>query len=164
MKVKIKNCAIKHIQTAVPSNIIFNKDLDFDARLIKKVIKNTGVEQRHVLKDDESLMPLYVEVARTTMQKLKWDKNSIDGIIVVTQTPEYQLPATSTVLQGELGLSTDAFAYDISMGCSGYIYGLYNAMSNIAASGGEIKRVLLCVGDAISTIVNKKNKSSVFLM
>lgn len=163
MKVKIKNCAIRHIQTTVPKTLVHNKDLDFDAKLIKKIIKNTGIETRHILKDDESLMPLYVQSAQETMKKLNWDLNSIDGIVIVTQTPEYQLPATSAILQGKLGLNKDTFAYDISMGCSGYIYGLYNTMSNIASSDGEIKRVLLCVGDAISTIVNKKNKSNVFL-
>lgn len=70
---------------------------------------------------------------------MNWDKDSIDGVIVVTQ--EYKLPATSCILQGAL----ESFAYDISMGCSGYIYGLFNAMSNISASNGEIKRILLFV-------------------
>lgn len=163
MKVNIKSCKIKHIETIVPSKVVDNMNLDFDEKLKKKIVKNTGVKQRHVLSEDESFMELYTKIGKNTMDSLSWDKDSIDGIIVVTQTPEYQLPATSTILQGKLGLSTEAFAYDISMGCSGYIYGLYNVMSNIAAADGEIKKVLLFVGDAISTIVNSKNKSNVFL-
>lgn len=163
MKVKIKNCNIRHIETMVPSKIIKNLDLDFDEKLKKKVIKNTGVEQRFVLEENESLQELYTKIGKNTLETLSWSKESIDGIIVVTQTPEFQLPATSAILHGALELNKDTFAYDISMGCSGYIYGLYNAMSNIAAADGAIKRVLLFVGDAISTIVNKKNKSNVFL-
>jgi len=147
----------------VPSKIVNNMDLDFEEKIKKKIVKNTGVEQRHVLEDNQSFMELYKQSGVNTLQALNWDKDTIDGVIVVTQTQEYRLPATSCILQGELELNSEAFAYDISMGCSGYIYGLYNAMSNIAASSGEIKRVLLFVGDAISTIVNPKNKSNVFL-
>ncbi|MDD2886292.1 MAG: ketoacyl-ACP synthase III [Aliarcobacter sp.] len=163
MKTKIKNCTIKHIETMVPSKIVNNMDLDFEEKLKKKIIKNTGVEQRHILADNQSFIELYKQIGLNTLDKLDWDKDTIDGVIVVTQTQEYKLPATSCILQGALELNSEAFAYDISMGCSGYIYGLYNAMSNISASNGEIKRVLLFVGDAISTIVNPKNKSNVFL-
>lgn len=163
MKTKIRNCTIKHIETMVPSKIVNNMDLDFEEKLKKKIIKNTGVEQRHILADNQSFIELYKQIGLNTLETLNWDKNSIDGVIVVTQTQEYKLPATSCILQGALELNSEAFAYDISMGCSGYIYGLYNAMSNIAASNGEIKRILLFVGDAISTIVNPKNKSNVFL-
>ncbi|MCT7537424.1 ketoacyl-ACP synthase III [Aliarcobacter butzleri] len=163
MKTKIRNCKIKHIETMVPSKIVNNKDLDFDEKLKKKVIKNTGVEQRYVLDENQSFLEMYIQIGLNTIKSLDWEKDSIDGIIVVTQTPEYQLPATSCIIQGKLGLSTEAFAYDISMGCSGYIYGLFNAMSNISATNGDIKKVLLFVGDAISTIVNPKNKSNAFL-
>lgn len=163
MKTKIKNCKIIHIETMVPSKIVHNKDLDFDEKLKKKIIKNTGVEQRYVLDENQSFLEMYTQIGLNTLETLNWEKDSIDGVIVVTQTQEYKLPATSCILQGALGLSNESFAYDISMGCSGYIYGLYTAMSNIAASNGDIKRVLLFVGDAISTIVNPKNKSNVFL-
>ncbi|WP_198305854.1 ketoacyl-ACP synthase III [Arcobacter vandammei] len=163
MKLKIKNCKIKHIETMVPSKIVKNIDLDFDEKLKKKVIKNTGVVQRYVLEDNQSFLEMYTQIGINTIKSLNWDKNSIDGVIVVTQTPEYRLPATSCILQGTLGLSSEAFAYDISMGCSGYVYGLFNAMSNISASNGDIKRVLLFVGDASSTLIHPKNKSSVFL-
>lgn len=163
MKIKIKNCKIKHIETMVPPKVVKNVDLDFDEKLKKKIIKNTGIEQRHILDKKQSFLEIYTQIGLNTMKSLNWDKDSIDGIIVVTQTPEYQLPATSCIIQGKLGLSTESFAYDISMGCSGYIYGLFNAMSNISASNGDIKRVLLFVGDAISTIVNPKNKSNAFL-
>lgn len=163
MKLKIENCKIKHIETMVPSKIINNIDLEFEEKLKKKVIKNTGVVQRYVLEETQSFLEMYTQIGLNTIKSLNWDKNSIDGIIVVSQTPEYKLPATSCILQGTLGLNSEAFSYDISMGCSGYIYGLFNTMSNISATNGDIKRVLLFVGDAISTIVNPKNKSNAFL-
>lgn len=163
MKTRIKNCGIRHIETRVPSKTVENIALDFDEKLKKRIIKNTGVKERHVLEEGESLEEMYLDAGLHTLQTLSWEKESVDGIIVVTQTPEYRLPATSAILQGKLGLSTECFAYDVAMGCSGYVYGLYNAMSNLAASAGEVKRVLLFVGDAISTLVHPQNKSNVFL-
>lgn len=163
MKVKLSSCSIRHIETMVPSKVVQNIDLDFEQKLKRKIIRNTGVQQRYVLDENESLLELYKQSAHKTLLTLGWEKESIDGVIVVTQTPEYQLPATSAILQGDLELSSEAFAYDISMGCSGYVYGLYSAMSNLAAAQGSMKRVLLFVGDAISTIVHPKNKSNVFL-
>lgn len=163
MKTKIKNCKIIHIETMVPSKLINNMDLDFEEKLKKKIIKNTGVEQRYILDENQSFLEMYTQIGLNTLETLNWDKDSIDGVIVVTQTQEYKLPATSCIIQGKLGLSTETFAYDISMGCSGYVYGLFNAMSNISATNGDIKRVLLFVGDATSSTVNPKNKSSVFL-
>ncbi len=163
MKTKIRNCVVRHIETMVPSKIVNNIDLNFEDKVKKKIIKATGVIQRHILNDDESLVPLFREVGNNALKKLGWDKDSIDGIIVVSQSPEYKLPSNSCILQGELNLNNNCFSYDISFGCSGYIYGLFNAMSNIAASNGEIKRVLLFVGDALSTISHPKNQKNVFI-
>lgn len=163
MKTIINNCKIKHIETIVPQKVEKNIDLDFDAKTKEKLIKSTGIKQKHILSENESLLELYVNSGESSLNKLKWTKDSIDGVIVVSQSPEYQLPATSAILQDKLGLSTKTFAYDINMGCSGYVYGLYSAMSNLSASSGHLKRILLFVGDAISRVVHKKNKTNAFL-
>ena len=62
MKTKIKNCKIIHIETMVPSKIVNNKDLDFDEKLKKKIIKNTGVEQRYVLDENQSFLEMYTHI------------------------------------------------------------------------------------------------------
>lgn len=162
MKTIINNCKIKHIETMVPKKIEKNINLDFDVKTKEKLIKSTGIKQKHILSQNESLLNLYIKIGKNSLNTLNWEKDSIDGVIVVSQSPEYQLPATSSILQNELGLSTETFAYDINMGCSGYIYGLYNAMSNISASLGQIKRILLFVGDAISKVIHKKIKQMHF--
>ncbi|MGJ0338608.1 ketoacyl-ACP synthase III [Aliarcobacter cryaerophilus] len=163
MKTKIRNCVIRHIETMVPSKIVNNMDLDFEDKVKRKIIKATGIQNRHVLQEDQSLIEMYVETGLNTLKTLNWDNNSVDGVIVVTQTPEYIFPVNSCIIQGDLNLSKNCFAYDIPLGCSGYIYGLFNAMSNIAASNGEIKRVLLFAGDAVSKFSYSKNQKNTFL-
>ncbi|RDU66509.1 3-ketoacyl-ACP synthase [Helicobacter didelphidarum] len=168
MNCTLNNVSIRHITSILPS---LKKDNFtnpyFDEKEIKKIIKTTGVKTRYELardkECDETLLDLYVESGLDTLQKLDWSKDSIDGVIVVSQQHEYKLPATACILQDRLGLHKECLAYDVAMGCSGYVYGLYVAMSHIAASGGEVKRILLFVGDAPSNVTYHKNKSIAML-
>ena len=59
-------------------------------------------------------------------QLLDWEPGSIDALIFVTQTPDFRLPASACALQAELKLSQACIAFDINLGCSGYVYGLWN--------------------------------------
>lgn len=77
---------------------------------------------------------------------LKWESQSVDLLIVVTQTPEYILPATSCVLHGLLGLGKGCVALDINLGCSGWVYAMSVALSLM--SGGQIRRAVVVAGDA----------------
>ena len=79
-------------------------------------------------------------------------------MIFVSQTPDYILPATACVLHGRLGLSMNCFAMDISLGCSGWVYGLSVIASLIA--GGSMKKGLLLVGDTTSVTKSPKDKSA----
>ncbi|MCP4109596.1 MAG: ketoacyl-ACP synthase III [Desulfobacteraceae bacterium] len=163
MNLKLENVTIRHINATVPSNTVDNLSLDFEENLKKKVIKNTGIKERRVIPDGTSLMELYIPCANETLEKTGWDIESIDGVIAVSQTHEYKLPASACIIHEKLGLKLDAFAYDITMGCSGYLYGLFSAVSSITVSRGSIKRVLLFVGDAPSTFCHPKNQSTIFL-
>ncbi|MCP4107426.1 MAG: ketoacyl-ACP synthase III [Desulfobacteraceae bacterium] len=163
MKLKLENVAIRHINATVPSNSVDNFSLDFEEELVKKIIKNAGVKERRYVAEGETLLDLCIPSANETLQRLGWDIDSIDGIIVVSQSHEYKLPATACVLHGKLEFKQDAFAYDVAMGCSGYIYGLFEASSIICASRGSIKRVLIFVGDTSTLYSNPKNRSTAFL-
>ncbi len=160
MKSVINSCVIKKIVSVIPKNEIHNKDLNFDEKTIKKVIKMTGVETRRLLPANESLENLYFLAANNILQNV--DKNSIDAIFVVTQTPEYRLPTTANILHGKLGLNKEAIAFDLNQGCSGYVYGLHIAMS-LMQSNTNLNRVLLFAGEALSKMVCSENKSTAFL-
>lgn len=160
MKITYTHAVISHIVTIIPDQKINNYDLPFDDKTKKKIIKMTGVETRHILDEKTSLLPLYIQAAQEVFKTV--DPQSIDALIVVTQTPEYRLPTTANVLHGMLDLKKEALAFDINQGCSGYIYGLSQAFA-LLETASDIKRILLFDGDAISKISEPENKSTAFL-
>jgi 3-oxoacyl-[acyl-carrier-protein] synthase-3 len=162
VKSLIKGIAIKSIVSAVPKNYVLNDSLCFEKKIIKKLIAMTGVEKRHLLSNSQSLSFFYEEIAKILCVESDISLLDIDTVIVVSQTPEYRLPTTANLLHGQLNLSREALAFDINQGCSGYVYGLHNAMS-LMATNSDMNRVLLFSGEATSKIVNSKNKSTAFL-
>lgn len=127
---------------------------------INQVIKTTGVKTRHVAPDSVSAGDLCAKAAIDLMESLGWEPNSIDGLILMTQTPNQLLPATACRIQDKLGLRTSSFAFDVNLGCSAYPYGLWLAGS-LMASGAN--RVLLLAGDTINKIVDPSERSTAFL-
>lgn len=160
MNGKFINSSIERIVSIVPSNVINNNELDFDEKTKKKVMKLTGVQQRHVLDKDKSLSDLYVLCAKKILEEV--DVSSIDAIVVVSQTPEYRLPTTANLLHGLLGLKKEALAFDINQGCSGYVYGLY-IVSSLIEANCNFNNILFFSGEATSKIVYSQNKSTSFL-
>jgi 3-oxoacyl-[acyl-carrier-protein] synthase-3 len=96
--------------------------------------------------------------ARPLLAELNWPAPSIDVLIMVTQTPDYVLPATSCILQPRLGLSTQVAAFDVNLGCSGFIYGLWLA-SNLLRHDGPSRALVLC-GDTTSRFVSSQDHST----
>ncbi|MCT8954491.1 ketoacyl-ACP synthase III [Pseudomonas lundensis] len=154
----VNNIRIKGVACSVPEQVEEVASLcgTFDAESVNKIIGSTGVERRHVVSDETS-SDLCFSAAERLIQDLKIDRSTIDTLIFVSQTHDYTLPATACVLQERLGLSMQTAAFDIGMGCSGYVYGLWTASSFL--SGGGSKRVLLLVGDTISKIVSPTDRS-----
>lgn len=145
---KINNVRIAGLSGGVPSSITNNtagisSTSDYDARAF---IETTGVAERRT-SPVLTASDLCYEAAERLLQDLKWDKNEVDILIFVTQTPDYCVPATACIMQDRLGLSKDCYAEDISLGCSGWVYGLSNAASLL--ENGSNKKALLMVGDGV---------------
>jgi 3-oxoacyl-[acyl-carrier-protein] synthase-3 len=100
--------------------------------------------------------------AEVLLAGLGLQPEDIDAIVFATITPDYRVPSTACLLQDRLGCRTSVIAYDITMGCSGYVVGLYNACSLI--KGGGLKRVLLLTGDTQSKLCYEKDKNVVFIL
>lgn len=96
---------------------------------------------------------LCFSAAEQLLEKLAWERSEIDCLIFVSQTPDYILPATACILQEKLGLGQHCVAFDISLGCSGWVYGLSVVSSMLSA--GRFRKALLLVGDTVT-----KTKSS----
>jgi 3-oxoacyl-[acyl-carrier-protein] synthase-3 len=145
--IHIKNVKLKGLSTCVPNQVVKNTNdiiqpVNYDA---KSFVKSTGVATRH-LSDKLTTSDLCFKASEKLISELGWERNSIDALIFVSQSPDYLLPATACILQDRLKLSKECFCEDISMGCSGWVYGLSTISSLIAS--GDMKRGLLLVGDA----------------
>lgn len=155
----IQDIAIKGIAAAVPSNIISNWDYELLTESEKKLlIKTTGVEQRRAATNGLTTSDLCFEAAKKLFDELKWNKNEIDVLIFVSQSTDYYLPATSIILQDKLGLPKTCMAFDIGLGCSGYVYGLSVITSILKATG--LKKGLLMAGDVSTVTSSKEDKST----
>jgi 3-oxoacyl-[acyl-carrier-protein] synthase-3 len=128
---------------------------------VAEVVKMTGVQTRHWVENGVTTSDLCERAANHLLDKLGWERDSVDGIIFVSQTPDYRLPATSCTLQDRLGLPVGMLAFDISLGCSGYPYSLWLAMMMIQT--GAAKRILLAVGDTSSIMNDADDRSTVLL-
>ncbi|RKQ72205.1 3-oxoacyl-[acyl-carrier-protein] synthase-3 [Litorimonas taeanensis] len=139
---------ISHIETFFPETCIQNKDLEgivegFDA---EKISKKIGIEKRYIVSKGQTALDLAEGACKKLLEKV--DSQSIDCLLLCTQSPEYFLPTTATILQHRLGLSTKCPALDFNLGCSGYIYGLSLAKGMIAS--GQAKKVLLVTSETYS--------------
>ena len=147
---EFKNVRIAGISAGVPQNIASNLHPDeFDAvssdYAPEDFVKTTGVMERRV-SFDLTTSDLCYAAAEQLIADLGWEKSEIEGIIFVSQTPDCILPATACILQDRLGLSKECYTADVSLGCSGWVYGL-----NIGASlvgSGSLKKALVLCGDA----------------
>jgi 3-oxoacyl-[acyl-carrier-protein] synthase-3 len=158
---KIQNVAIRGVSACVPKFKDDNKKLALfnNKEETEKFIEATGVEFRHIVKDSGiCTSDLCYTAAKELMAELLWKPEEIDCLIFVSQTPDYILPATACILQYRLALSTDCYALDISLGCSGWVYGLSAITSLI--SGGTMKKGLLLAGDTTSVTKSPKDKST----
>ncbi|MBO2524429.1 MAG: ketoacyl-ACP synthase III [Bacteroidetes bacterium] len=143
---KFNNVRIAGISGGVPSSVINNaagitSSDDYDAQAF---IETTGVAERRV-SPFLTASDLCYEAAEKLLTDLQWNKEEIDILVFVTQTPDYCVPATACIMQDRLGLSKNCYAEDISLGCSGWVYGLSNVASLL--ENGDNKKALLMVGD-----------------
>lgn len=149
------------ITTVVPS---LEKSIDQDvdqykggAPAVQRIKDTIGVDRRRVVDSSVTASDLCLHAAEKLLAELSIDRDAIDVMICVTQTPDYSQPCNAAVLHGKLGLPKSCACFDVNMGCSGYVYGLWLAGSLVEQ--GMLQRVLLLAGDTISKCVNPRDKT-----
>ena len=161
---KIRGVRIAGLASAVPAAVLSHLQTAEIAGVsteeAEKIAKMTGVYQRHVGPASCCTSDLACEAAQRLLVDLNWEPKSIDALVVVSQTHDYDLPATACLLQNRLGLSKACAAFDISQGCSGYVYGLW-VCSGMAAGGAS--RILLLAGETASRMCSPQDRSTAFL-
>lgn len=154
---------ISGITAVVPENFInIDDEIEFfnnDPKLLERNKKILGLGTRHVADDRTTNCDLCEAAAWDLIDALKIDKDTIDGLIVVSSSHDYHYPASACVLQGRLDLSEECSCFDVSgLACSAYVHGLWLAHSLI--SSGAAKKILLLAGDITSTHSDRRNRNS----
>lgn len=121
----------------------------------------TGISERRILKDpDKASAFMGAEAAKEALEAVNCDPSEIDLVIVATVTPDYLFPATACLVQEMIG-ARNAFAYDISAACSGFIYALTTGASFIES--GNAKKVLVIGSDKMSSILDYTDRTTCIL-
>lgn len=162
-KAQIANAAIRGIVCAVPGDPVSVAEVGrhFGASEVEKIAKTVGLRTLHRVAPGQTAGDLATMAAIRLMDDLGWERDTIDGIIMVTQTPDHLCPATANIIHGNLGLPSTCLAFDVNQGCSGYVYGLY--MASQFVSGGGCKRFLLLAGDTSSIGISSEDRSVAIL-
>lgn len=159
MKCLINNVRIKAIATCLPERSFEMESLKLshNDKTIDITLKATGIVRTHQAEENVTTSDLCFRAAEEIFNSGVIERSEIDGVVFVSQTFDYLDPATSVVLQHRLGLSQETVCFDISYGCSGYIYGLFQ--SCVLIKSGACKNVLLMAGDTNSKMMDMTNLS-----
>lgn len=155
----VKNVKLSGLSACVPRTVEENSSLGlFKEDEAEKFITTTGVERRRIAEANCTTSDLCFHAAEQLIADLKWRKEEIDCLVFVTQTPDYILPATSCILQDRLGFEVDCYTIDISLGCSGWIYGA--SVISALLQNGNFRKGLLLVGDTTLKLNSSEDKST----
>lgn len=155
----IPHIVIRGIAACVPppSGIDENDKYPLPAEDVEKLISTIGVERKRVSGKTTCCSDLCLAAAERLISDLGWQKAEIEYLVFVSQTPDYITPATACVLQHRLGLGVGCMAFDVNLGCSGWVYGL-SVLSALVAQGRG--KGLILAGDTLSKFISKEDKST----
>lgn len=160
--IKINGVRLSSLACCVPAACEDNLDVpNFTDERKAKIIEGTGVKSKYVTDDNTCASDLVTAAAKQIINAQSLDSEQIGVCIYVTQSPDFILPATSHVIHEMLKLSPDTITFDVNLGCSGYVFGLYITACLLKSS--TKKYALLLVGDTISKYVSQEDASTKFL-
>ena len=160
--INVSNTRVRGIAACVPKKEESNYDYDLTSEKERHAfVKMTGIETRRVVEEGVTTADLCYHAAEKLIAELNWDKQEIDALVFISQSGDYILPATGIILQDRLGLPKTTMAYDVNLGCSGYIYGLAQLGSLISTGG--IRKALMLVGDVSTATSSYRDKSTYLL-
>ena len=145
----------------VPERVLTNHEIAERVDTSDEWISSrTGIRERRIAAEHEAMSDLALPAARRALEQANVVGRDVDVIIVATVTPDMAFPATAALLADELG-SADAAAYDLSAGCTGFMYALAQGYGMLA--GGLAHRALIVGGDVLSKIMDWSDRSTAVL-
>lgn len=157
------NIGIRGLTAAVPENKIVNLEYTehFPPEDVKEVVEKIGIYERRFAPPGMCSSDLCFAAADRLLNDMNVPREEIDLLVFVSQTPDYRMPATSILLQKRLGLGHHTIAFDINLGCSGFIYGLSVIYAMMERSG--LRRALLLDGETRSKVYSPKDRKTAFI-
>ncbi len=145
----------------VPEKVLTNKDLEqFLDTTDEWILTRTGIRERHIVAEGEFTSDLAAQAARRAMEMAGTPAEAIDLVVVGTITGDFPWPATACLVQQKIG-AVNAYAYDVSAACSGFVYALSAAVS--AIESGRIKKALVIGAEVLSRIVDWTDRNTCVL-
>jgi 3-oxoacyl-[acyl-carrier-protein] synthase III len=145
----------------VPDKVLTNDDL---AKLVQTsdewITERTGIKERHIAAPGQAASDLALPAARQALEQAGLDPAELDLVVVATVTPDMFFPSTGSLLASELG-APDAAAYDLSAGCTGFMYALAQAYGTVA--GGLARNALVVGAETLSKIINWHDRATCVL-
>jgi 3-oxoacyl-[acyl-carrier-protein] synthase-3 len=155
----VPNIQIKGISATVPKQVEDNNDFALLTGPERALfIKTVGIRYRHVAAAGVTASDLCLSAAGKLLADLGWGAAEVNVLVFVTQTPDYIIPNTASLLQEKLNLSRNCIAFDVNLGCSGYVYGLSIVGGLLQNMPGA--KALLLVGDISTATISMQDKST----
>ncbi|TML35847.1 MAG: ketoacyl-ACP synthase III [Actinobacteria bacterium] len=153
--------SITGLGSHVPDRVVTNDELSTMMETSDEwIVERTGIRERRIAAPEEALSDLALPAARQALEDAGISGSDLDLIIVATVTPDMAFPATAAILADELG-AHDAGAYDLSAGCTGFMYAVAQAYGMLA--GGLAQRALVVGGDVLSKILDWSDRGTAVL-
>jgi len=153
--------SITGIGAYAPEHVVTNDDL---SKLMDTsdewIVERTGIHERRVAADDQALSDIALPAARAALAQAGLEAGTIDLLIVATITPDMAFPSAGAIIADELG-ATDAAAYDLSAGCTGFMYAVAQGYGMVAA--GLASHALVVGGDVLSRILDWSDRGTAVL-
>jgi 3-oxoacyl-[acyl-carrier-protein] synthase-3 len=156
-----RNVGISGIGSFIPEKVLTNEDLSKIVDTNNEwIITRTGIEERHIADEFTATSDLATKAAIKAMEDANVDPKEIDLIILATATPDHFFPATAAIVQKNIG-AVNAAAFDMSVGCSGFVYAMVTGANFIAT--GIYNKVLIIGAETLSKIVNWNDRNTCVL-
>lgn len=161
--IQFEGVGITAMSAAVPKRVIVNREYTevFTKAEADEIVDKTGIEQRRFADENTCSSDLCFAAAEKLFEDNGINKEEIDLLVFISQTPDYRMPATSVTLQHRLGLPSQTIAFDINLGCSAFIYGLSVVYGLMERS--NLKKALLLDGETRSKVYSHRDRRSAFL-
>lgn len=150
---------IKAIEYYLPSKIIDNEFLEKECGIDKSFTENkVGIIERRIAQTNESTSEMATESLKILLANNNINPKDIELLILCTQNPDYRLPTTACLVHKNLDMNSRCLAFDINLGCSGYVYSLVVAGSMLES--GIVNNAVIIMVDQYSKIIDYKDKNT----